>query len=237
MEPTRSQKEALATKTQLIARARRIIHLQDLHLAWSEMDKIKDEWAQSGHAGEKQPELTEEIRSIWRELYNRTQRVNQTNANRKEHIISQIAGLRGARDLGDAKNRVLQLRDEFFQVGYSGRDNEDRLRTRLDRATDDFFDYWRRCIADDYRQQLNEQKRKIRETEARIRKAEADGAAIASWSLPPVRSRKRNAAVQRQADALRRNNEWRSKQQQLLYKQQDWYRHLQRKIDEYSRRR
>lgn len=141
-EANASRKESLVSDAKSLARS------TDWKATHESLQDLRKSWKSIGPAGrDRDQELWEEFNEACQEFYeNRTrfyeerEREREANASRKESLVSDMESLSRSTDWKETHSEIQSLRNQWKSIGPAGRDKDDDLWERFNRASQNFYD-------------------------------------------------------------------------------------------------
>ena len=147
-ELDKSNKEKIAKKEDIISRAKELLNIKNIKDSSEKMDALLEEWKLVGYAGKKDEELWHSFSSVRKEFnakkkerHNEIQKLLVDRASKKEELIKVAKKLVADSDFSNEElKRVKDLRKEFNNVGFAGKEKEDELNAKFDEVIRQYFD-------------------------------------------------------------------------------------------------
>ena len=147
--------EAARRKEELCAQAEEAAGWTDLRKAADRLAALMAEWKTVGRAQrDKDDELWRRFKAAQDQVFAQLAQQRRANdaarkqaAAAKTELIAQARALIGAIDLGDARNRMRQLGEDFRAAGFAGRAQNTELNAQFHQARDEFYE-WARSETD-----------------------------------------------------------------------------------------
>lgn len=143
-----SWEDSKYTKQGLISEAWSVANTDDFQWGIEELKDLQQRWKDAGWAGpDDDSDLWDEFSSAKSHFHERRIAAREAreaqrndNANAKERIISEIRSLSSSTDWKNTHERIKRLREEFYEIGSAGRDENQRLKSELKDAADEFYE-------------------------------------------------------------------------------------------------
>ena len=142
----RLNRSALDEKKEIISEIRKLSERKDILAATKEVDKLSEDFKKAGRAGSKEQddELWADFRAAKdeffakrREYFNELNASNNEKIEKKKDIIARANKVLEMENIKEANDTLIALRQEWKEVGYSGRGDE-ALWREFAKAMDEF---------------------------------------------------------------------------------------------------
>lgn len=135
-------------KEDIIKRANEVLKITNIKEASEKLDLLKKEWKEVGYAGKGDEDLWKEFVKVLdafqvkrKEHYNQMQKVFDERANKKEELIKTAKKILADSDFSSEEvKRIKDLRNEYRNIGFAGRDKDDDLYERFNEVIKKYFD-------------------------------------------------------------------------------------------------
>ena len=147
-ELDKANAEKRAKKEDIINRAREVCKIENIREANAQMDALRKEWKEVGFSGKGDDYLWKEFAKVLDELkeckkehHQEMLKLFEERAAKKEELIKQAKILLANSEFTDEEiEKVKNLRNEFRNVGFAGKEKDDDLYQRFDQIIKKYFE-------------------------------------------------------------------------------------------------
>lgn len=147
-ELDRLNAEKRAKKEDIIQRAKAVLDIDDIKEANAQMDALRKEWKSVGYSGKGDEHLWDEFMKVMdefkekkKERHSEMLKVFEERAEKKEQLIKEMKILLANSEFTDEEiEKVKQLRNEFKNVGFAGKEKDDDLYNKFNELVKKYFE-------------------------------------------------------------------------------------------------
>ncbi len=147
-ELDKANAEKRAKKENIIERAKEVLNIQDIKEANAQMDALRKEWKEVGYSGKGDDYLwnefakvLDEFREKKKERHGEMLKLFEERAAKKEQLIKEMKILLANSEFTDEEiAKVKDLRNEFKNVGFAGKEKDDDLYNRFNELVKKYFE-------------------------------------------------------------------------------------------------
>ena len=147
-ELDKANAEKRAKKEDIINRAREVCKIENIREANAQMDALRKEWKEVGFSGKGDDYLWKEFAKVLdefkeckKEHHQEMLKLFEERAAKKEELIKQAKILLANSEFTDEEiEKVKNLRNEFRNVGFAGKEKDDDLYQRFDQIIKKYFE-------------------------------------------------------------------------------------------------
>ena len=147
-ELDKANAEKKAKKENIIERAREVCKVENIREANAQMDVLRKEWKEVGYSGKGDDYLWKEFAKVLdefkeskKEHHQEMLKLFEERAAKKEELIKQAKILLANSEFTDEEiEKVKNLRNEFRNVGFAGKEKDDDLYQRFDQIIKKYFE-------------------------------------------------------------------------------------------------
>lgn len=147
-ELDKANAEKRAKKENIIERAKEVLNIQDIKEANAQMDALRKEWKEVGYSGKGDDYLwnefakvLDEFREKKKERHGEMLKLFEERAAKKEQLIKEMKILLANSEFTDEEiAKVKDLRNEFKNVGFAGKEKDDDLYDRFNELVKKYFE-------------------------------------------------------------------------------------------------
>ena len=147
-ELDKANTEKRAKKENIIERAKEVINVENIRDANAQMDALRKEWKSIGYSGKGDEHLWDEFMKVMdefkekkKERHSEMLKVFEQRAEKKEQLIKEMKILLANSEFTDEEiEKVKQLRNEFKNVGFAGKEKDDDLYNRFNELIKKYFE-------------------------------------------------------------------------------------------------
>ena len=140
--------EKKVKKEEIIAKAKEVCEVKNIRDANAQMDALMKEWKQVGYSGKEDNELWKQFSEVLdtfrikrKEYHQEMIKTFEERANKKEELIKTMKKLLANSEFTEEEvKKVKDLRAEFKNVGFAGKEKDDDLYKRFDEVVQKYFE-------------------------------------------------------------------------------------------------